>query len=228
MQHSMISSSPALPTTESQLLKLMLSTWTDTFLVTPGQTINVLLKTKPYSPNATFFMAARPYATGTGTFDNSTVAAILECEPPFTRQLPPLSPILPSLNDTPFAFNFSTRLRSLASVQYPANVPKTVDRHFFFSVGLGTNPCPKNQTCQGPTNATKFAASIRNISFSLPTSATLQSYYFGKSNGSGFGNYDPNKDPATFNLFDPIERNTIGVPSGGWVVIRFQADNPGE
>lgn len=45
--------------------------------------------------------------------------------------------------------------------------------------------------------------------------------------GQGFGNFDPNKDPAKFNLVDPAERNTVGVPSGGWVAIRFRADNPG-
>ncbi|OMO88343.1 Cupredoxin [Corchorus olitorius] len=44
--------------------------------------------------------------------------------------------------------------------------------------------------------------------------------------GQGFRNFDLNKDPANFNLVDPIERNTVGVPSGGWVAIRFLADNP--
>ncbi|KAJ9185230.1 hypothetical protein P3X46_004887 [Hevea brasiliensis] len=275
---------------------------TDTFLITPGQTMNVLLKTKPFFPNATFFIAARPYATGSGTFDNSTVAAILEYDSPTNtafpsiKRLPPLKPTLPSLNDTPFAFDFSRRLRSLASVKYPANVPQKVDKHFFFTIGLGTSPCAKNQTCQGP-NGTKFSASVNNISFSvLPTSAMLQSYFFGKSNGvyttdfpvkpiipfdytgtppnntmvinetkavvlpfntsvevvlqdtsilgneshplhlhgynffvvgSGFGNFDHNNDPANFNIVDPVERNTVGVPSGGWVAIRFLADNPG-
>ncbi|KAK0593303.1 hypothetical protein LWI29_034567 [Acer saccharum] len=45
--------------------------------------------------------------------------------------------------------------------------------------------------------------------------------------GKGLGNFDPNKDPEKFNLFDPVERNTIGVPTGGWIAIRFRADNPG-
>ncbi|XWS74215.1 hypothetical protein CRYUN_Cryun02cG0196800 [Craigia yunnanensis] len=44
--------------------------------------------------------------------------------------------------------------------------------------------------------------------------------------GQGFGNFDPNKDPKNFNLIDPVERNTVGVPSGGWIAIRFLADNP--
>ncbi|XP_060201892.1 laccase-17-like [Lycium barbarum] len=45
--------------------------------------------------------------------------------------------------------------------------------------------------------------------------------------GQGFGNYNSSKDPANFNLIDLAERNTVGVPSGGWVAIRFLADNPG-
>ncbi|XP_031259029.1 laccase-4-like [Pistacia vera] len=45
--------------------------------------------------------------------------------------------------------------------------------------------------------------------------------------GKGLGNFDPNKDPQNFNLVDPVERNTIGVPTAGWTAIRFRADNPG-
>ncbi|KAM0953516.1 putative laccase [Dioscorea sansibarensis] len=279
---------------------------TNTLLITPGQTTNVLLTTKANVPNAKFLMAARPYATGLGTFDNTTTAAILEYHLPNTtsspssssssnKTLPLLKPNLPALNDTAFAANFSSRLRSLASLQFPANVPQTVHKKFFFTVGLGTSPCPKNQTCQGP-NGTKFAASVNNVSFALPTTAILQAYFFNKSKGvyttdfpdnplfpfnytgtppnntfvdkstkaevlpfntnvelvmqdtsiqgteshplhlhgfnfyiigQGFGNYNPQKDPAKFNLVDPVERNTVGVPAGGWVAIRFKADNPG-
>lgn len=46
--------------------------------------------------------------------------------------------------------------------------------------------------------------------------------------GRGIGNFNPQKDTKNFNLVDPVERNTIGVPSGGWVAIRFRADNPGK
>ncbi|XP_047312384.1 laccase-11-like [Impatiens glandulifera] len=45
--------------------------------------------------------------------------------------------------------------------------------------------------------------------------------------GSGIGNFDPRKDPRRYNVVDPPERNTVGVPNGGWTVIRFRADNPG-
>ncbi|KAG1365795.1 laccase-17 [Cocos nucifera] len=271
---------------------------TDTILIGPGETTNILLHTKPASPNATFFMLARPYNTGLGAIDNTTVAGLLDYastskKNPFPALL--LKPTLPAINDTAAAANFSTKLRSLASTQFPANVPQSVDRRFYFTVGLGTSPCPKNQTCQGP-NGTKFAASINNVSFAFPSMALLQAHYTEQSKevytsdfpsnppfqfnytgtppnntfvtnatkvvvlpfntsvelvmqdtniqgteshplhlhgnnfyvvGQGFGNYDPTKDPAKFDLVHPVERNTVGVPSGGWAAIRFRADNPG-
>ncbi|CAL4913777.1 unnamed protein product [Urochloa decumbens] len=272
---------------------------TDILLITPGQTTNVLLRAEPDAgcPAATHLMLARPYGTGQpGTFDNTTVAAVLEyaAAPGHIKSLPLFRPSLPALNDTAFAANFSAKLRSLASPEYPASVPRAVDRSFFFAVGLGTNPCPKNQTCQGP-NGSMFTASMNNVSFDMPTTALLQAHYANiagvytadfpaaplepfnytgtppnntnVSNGTkvvalqyntsvevvlqdtsilgaeshplhlhgfdffvvgqGFGNYDSSKDPAKFNLVDPVQRNTVGVPAGGWVAIRFFADNPG-
>lgn len=274
----------------------------DWVLITPGQTMNVLLHAKPHFPNATFLMEARPYFTGQGTFDNSTTAGILEYyEHPSKHhssntKLPMLKPYLPPINgSTAFVINFTMKFRSLASAKFPAAVPHKVDRKFFFTMGLGTRPCPKNTTCQGP-NGTKFTASVNNVSFTLPSTAMLQAYFSGQSNGvfttdfpanppmpfnytgtppnntmvlnatktmvlryntsvelvmqdtsilgaeshplhlhgfnfyvvgQGFGNYDPNKDPLKFNLIDPVERNTFGVPAGGWVAVRFLADNPG-
>ncbi|KAG8371528.1 hypothetical protein BUALT_Bualt13G0097300 [Buddleja alternifolia] len=44
--------------------------------------------------------------------------------------------------------------------------------------------------------------------------------------GQGFGNFNPRRDTARFNLVDPPIRNTINVPVGGWSVVRFVADNP--
>uniref|UniRef100_A0A0E0JQW7 Laccase n=1 Tax=Oryza punctata TaxID=4537 RepID=A0A0E0JQW7_ORYPU len=276
----------------------------DTLLITPGQTTNVLLTTKPSYPGATFYMLAAPYSTAmSGTFDNTTVAGILEYEDPsshstaaFNKNLPLLKPTLPQINDTSFVSNYTAKLRSLATAEYPANVPQQVDRRFFFTVGLGTHPCAVNGTCQGP-NGSRFAAAVNNVSFVLPATALLQSHYTGRSNGvyasnfpamplspfnytgtppnnntnvsngtrlvvlpygtsvelvmqgtsilgaeshpfhlhgfnffvvgQGFGNFDPVNDPAKYNLLDPVERNTVGVPAAGWVAIRFLADNPG-
>lgn len=43
----------------------------------------------------------------------------------------------------------------------------------------------------------------------------------------GFGNYDEATATPQFNLVNPQERNTVAVPTGGWAVIRFLANNPG-
>ncbi|CAB4289607.1 unnamed protein product [Prunus armeniaca] len=45
--------------------------------------------------------------------------------------------------------------------------------------------------------------------------------------GTGYGNFNSTTSPKTYNLVDPPEVNTIGVPKNGWTAIRFVADNPG-
>lgn len=45
--------------------------------------------------------------------------------------------------------------------------------------------------------------------------------------GFGNGNY-PGPSASKFNLVDPPARNTVGVPTNGWVAVRFIADNPGK
>ena len=275
---------------------------TNIVLITPGQTTNVLLKTKSKAPNANFVIAARPYATGPAAFDNTTTTGLLEYKhtplsntKPNNKKLPLLRPVLPKFNDTVFADKFNKKMRSLNSARFPAKVPKTVDRRFFFTVGLGISKCSKKQACQGSNN-TRVAAAINNVSFVMPNTALLQAHFFNQSKGvyttdfpanppfkfnytgtppsnimvttgtkvvvlpfntsvevvlqdtsiigaeshplhlhgfnffivgQGSGNFDPKKDPKKFNLVDPAERNTVGVPSGGWVAMRFLADNPG-
>jgi laccase len=43
----------------------------------------------------------------------------------------------------------------------------------------------------------------------------------------GRGNYDPARDVGSYNLVDPLLKNTVQVPRLGWAAIRFVADNPG-
>jgi laccase len=244
--------------------------------------------------NPAFAMAVAPYTNTVGTFDNTTAASVLEYAPQRAGALRGLPlPSLPAYNDTGAVANF----RSLASAQYPARVPRSVDRKFFFAVGLGTDPCQSrvNGTCQGP-NGTRFAASMNNVSFAMPKTSLLQAHYQRRYKGvlaanfptapprsfnytgappnnsfvshgtrvvpvafnttvevvmqdtsilgaeshplhlhgydffvvgRGFGNYNAANDTAKYNLIDPEQRNTVIVPTAGWVAIRFVADNPG-
>ncbi|KAL1533642.1 laccase [Salvia divinorum] len=45
--------------------------------------------------------------------------------------------------------------------------------------------------------------------------------------GTGFGNFDPVKDPPNYNLVDPPLMDTVAVPRRGWTAVRFRANNPG-
>ncbi|KAJ4838315.1 Laccase-11 [Turnera subulata] len=260
---------------------------TQAILIAPGQTTNVLVQATQ-SPNR-YFMAARPFMDAPVAVDNKTATAILQYKGIPTTLLPIL-PQLPSPNDTEFALSYNGKLKSLNTPQFPANVPLKVDRHLFYTIGLGINPCP---TC---LNGTQLTASLNNISFVMPQVGLLQAHYFNIPGvfrldfpdnpptpfnytgapltanlgttrgtrlsriaynstvqlvlqdtnlltveshpfhlhgynffvvGTGTGNFDPKKDPAKFNLVDPPERNTVGVPTGGWTAIRFRADNPG-
>ncbi|URE12147.1 Multicopper oxidase [Musa troglodytarum] len=260
---------------------------TDTLLLTPGQTTNVLLTAGQGA--GTYIVTASPFmdsplvavdnrtATATVRYANSVATSAVTTTKP------------PPQNATTVASSFTDSLRSLNSQQHPAKVPATVDHSLLFTVGLGVNPCA---TC---ANGSRVVADINNVSFVMPTTALLQAHYFNVSGvftddfpgqppiafnytgsgprnlqtmsgtrlyrvpynasvqlvlqdtgiigpenhpihlhgynffvvGRGVGNYDPKSSPSNFNLVDPIERNTIGVPSGGWTAIRFRADNPG-
>ncbi|KAM0954102.1 putative laccase [Dioscorea sansibarensis] len=45
--------------------------------------------------------------------------------------------------------------------------------------------------------------------------------------GRGFGNFEKEKDPQSYNLVDPPMENTVGIPKSGWAAVRFRAKNPG-
>ncbi|KAH6763441.1 laccase 1, partial [Perilla frutescens var. hirtella] len=278
---------------------------TTAVMITPGQTINVLLTTDqiPTDSSGMFVMAARPYVTSVFPFDNSTTIgffkyqneSLQEIQPPILMPPYTLPQNLPNMNDTLFATQFVSSLRSLGSNDYPCNVPKYIHKRVVTTISLNLQDCPINQTCEGFQNKS-FFASMNNQSFALPSTSILESLYHNNSRlsldfpenppfifnytgvnpvtenmntnfgskmlefpygtkvevilqdtnflnpenhpihvhghnffivGRGFGNFDVANDPLSYNLVDPPERNTVAVPSGGWVAIRLIADNPG-
>ncbi|KAJ7964130.1 Laccase [Quillaja saponaria] len=259
---------------------------TDTIVIAPGQTTNVLLTTNRRAGK--YLVAASPFLDAPISVDNLTATATLHYSGTLTSIATTLTS-LPPRNATPIATTFTKSLKSLNSKKYPALVPLKVDHSLFFTVGLGVNPCA---TC---VNGSRVVADINNVTFVMPQISLLQAHFFNISGvftddfpanpprvynftgtqlvnlrttkgtrlyrlaynstvqlvlqdtgmitpenhplhlhgynffvvGNGQGNYNPKKDPNNFNLIDPVERNTVGVPSGGWTAIRFRADNPG-
>ncbi|KAK9279569.1 hypothetical protein L1049_013248 [Liquidambar formosana] len=260
---------------------------TDTVVIAPGQTTNVLLTTN--LGTGKYLVAASPFMDSMAIFvDNVTATATLHYEGTLSTT-PTTLTVPPPRNATPIATTFMNSLRSLNSKKYPAKLPLTIDHQLLFAIGLGLNPCA---TC---ARGARVVADINNVTFVMPTVSLLQAHFFNIGGvftddfpgnppiafdytgtqptnlatmsgtrlyrlpynatvqlvlqdtgmitpenhpihlhgfnffvvGRGVGNFNPEKDPKKFNLLDPVERNTIAVPSGGWSAIRFRADNPG-
>ncbi|KAK3138582.1 hypothetical protein QOZ80_5AG0370740 [Eleusine coracana subsp. coracana] len=199
-----------------------------TVVISPGQTMDVLLTTSASMPaSPAFAMAISPYTNTVGTFDNTTATAVLEYAPQRAASLRGIpTPSLPAYNDTGAVTNFTSKFRSLASAAYPARVPRAVDRSFFFAVGLGTDPCkgrPNGTTCQGPNGTARFAASMNNVSFAMPrTTSLLAAHYQRRYAGVLAANF-PATPPRTFNYTGAPPNNTFVSHGTRVVPLRFNA-----
>ncbi|XP_027090019.1 laccase-15-like [Coffea arabica] len=163
--------------------------------ISPGQTIDFLLHANQ-SPNL-YYMAAKAYNSASSvTFDNTTTTAILEYRGNYTPPSSPSFPSLPTFKDTIASANFTGSLRSLASKEFPVDVPKNVTTNLFFTLSIKSLPCETNNTCKGP-RGNRFAATVNNMSFVSPKIDILQAYY-NQINGVYKPNF-PSFPPLVFN-----------------------------
>ncbi|VVB13786.1 unnamed protein product [Arabis nemorensis] len=269
---------------------LYLKQFNTTYLmITPGQSMDVLLHANQRSDR--YFLAARAYSSAFGAgFDKTTTTAILQYEGvPLTDELNRNPPVLPPYNHTEATTRFTSQFRSLR----PVNIPVKIDTRLLYAISVNLMNCSDDKPCTGPYGK-RFSSSVNNISFVNPSIDILRAYYrriggifqedfprnpptefdytgenlpfptrFGTKVvvldfnssvelvlqgtnvlasdnhpihlhgysffvvGSGFGNFDRQKDPLRYNLVDPPEETTVGVPRNGWTAVRFIANNPG-
>ncbi|XP_022151553.1 laccase-4-like [Momordica charantia] len=146
------------------------------------------------------------------------------------------------------AGNGSRAVASINNVTFVMPTTALLQAHYFNINGVFTTDFPGNPphvfnyTGSGPSNLqTVRGTKLYKLKYNSTVELVLQDTgIIAPENhpvhlhgfnffvvGKGIGNYDPKNDPKSFNLVDPVERNTVGVPSGGWTAIRFRADNPG-
>ncbi|AQK56947.1 Laccase-23 [Zea mays] len=187
---------------------------TPVILVAPGQTTDVLVTFD--QPPSRYYLAARAYASAQGVpFDNTTTTAIFDYGTGASNSSSPAMPTLPAYNDTATATAFTTSLRGLRA----ADLPARVDESLFFTVGVGLFNCSSGQTCGGPNN-TRFAASINNVSFVLPsTTSILQAHYAYAAGGAtpaGVFTADfPANPPVRFDYTAPNVSRALWQPVPG-------------
>ncbi|KAF8364743.1 hypothetical protein HHK36_033280 [Tetracentron sinense] len=186
----------------------------DYLMITPGQTMDILLKAN--QPSSQYYMAASAYSSGLGVpFDNTTTTAILQYKGNYTAPSSLSLPYLPYYNDTAAATNFTSGLRSLASKDHPITVPKKVDTRVYTTISINTYPCVNN-SCDGPSGS-RVLSSMNNISFVTPTIDILGAYY-----RKIRGIYDtdfPNEPPFYFNFTADELASNLSTPTFGTKVI---------
>ncbi|CAN1255271.1 LAC5 [Linum perenne] len=229
---------------------------TSVIMLGPGQTTDVLISGNQL-PGRYYMAAHAYQSAQNSPFGNTTTTAILEYKaaPCAAKGLSgnPVMPMLPRFNDTATVTAFSTSFRSLEKV----NLPMEIDEDLFVTVGLGLNdcpPCPNGTRFTSSMNNVSFVlpqttsllqayqgTKVYRLKFGSRVQVVLQDTnivtpenhpihlhgYDFYIIAEGFGNFDPEVDTAKFNLVDPPMRNTVAVPTNGWAVIRFLADNPG-
>ncbi|KAI5060346.1 hypothetical protein GOP47_0024766 [Adiantum capillus-veneris] len=163
---------------------------TDAVVITPGQTLNVLVTAN--QPPADYLMGMTAYASN----PNIPVLTIPALALWRYEQIMPEHietggillhrPLFPLNNDTAFVSNFSQNIRSFPTVYNHVKVPHNIDRNLFFTIGLNEETCDTDHAsqCKGP-NGGRFSASINNITFQLPhTVSLLQAYHCGTKKDS--------------------------------------------
>ena len=126
------------------------------------------------------------------------------------------------------AFYYGNRT-GVYTTDFPDNPPLTFDyTNMSFSVDETLIYAPKSTKVK----KLKFNATVemvwQNTAFLSVSSHPIHLHGFNfHVLARGFGNYNATNDSTKFNLVNPPIRNTIAVPTGGWTVIRFQANNPG-
>ncbi|CAL5322956.1 unnamed protein product [Camellia sinensis] len=271
---------------------------TSYIMISPGQTMDVLITTNQ-SPSY-YYMASRAYfSSDSNKFDHTTATAILQYKGNYTAPSYPSFPtIFPGFHDNDAANNFTLQFRSLASSDYPINVPINVSQRMYVTVSVNRFHPP-----QGSSSHEEYwlGSSLNNLTFVYPHTDILLAYFWNLSGiyntnfpneppvffnftgdgtvlsadeyaipgkatevkvlnynetveivfqdtnvldtsmnhpihlhgysfyvvGTGYGNFNNETDPDSYNLVDPPLVNTFGVPKDGWLAIRFVADNPG-
>lgn len=152
------------------------------------------------------------------------------------------------VNSCPTCVNGSRVVADINNVTFVMPKISLLNAHFFNISGVFTDNFPAKPPAtfnftgaQPPNLATTKGTRVYRLPYNATVQVVLQDTgLIAPENhpihlhgfnffvvGRGVGNFNASSDPKKFNLRDPVERNTVGVQSGGWAAIRFRADNPG-
>ncbi|GLT93900.1 hypothetical protein SLE2022_116700 [Rubroshorea leprosula] len=167
---------------------------TSYIMMAPGQTMDILVTTN--QSLGEYYMATRNcYSTTTvhpGYYTQINATAILQYRGNYSSSSPSFpSSTLPYYTNYKAGIDFMSKFRSLASEEYPVDVPKNISTRMFVTVALNENV---------EDLYLYMAASLNNVSWLDPTLSVLDAYYW---NISGFYTTDfPDEPPTYYNFLE--------------------------
>ncbi|XP_024397494.1 laccase-4 isoform X1 [Physcomitrium patens] len=155
----------------------------NTVLIAPGQTLDALLTANRASGR--YYMAASPYSVPDPQyvpFPEIPATARMEYEESSyeiersSSEIVTYMPTFPSPNDSNYRHKFDDLQKSINTTYQTLDVPETVDKHLFFTVGYGldkSSSCHPFKTCvDGYDGQYRVVGSVNNISFVTPNTTS--------------------------------------------------------
>ncbi|XP_024178777.2 laccase-14 [Rosa chinensis] len=169
---------------------------TDYVMISAGQTMDILVTAN--QPLGRYYMAGRQFDTAKSAvegYDKSNVTAILEYKGNYSHPVYPIFPsTLPAFEDIESAVKFTSRLKSLASIDHPTNVPQNITTKMYITVAMNNGTLING----GEEIKSGLLSSLNNLSWVNPSTDVLLAYY---RNMSGFYTSDfPDFPPALFDF----------------------------
>lgn len=158
---------------------------TNYIMITPGQTMDILLTANQSS--GSYYMGGSAFADSNAQFfDHSTTRAILQYSDykgTVVTDLP--DGLLATPDNRSYADAFTRNIRSLASADYPVDVPSDTDitKKFVITISVNELPCdlPNGEACTGPPVdgvPAMHSATLNNIHFQTKEIDILRAYYW--------------------------------------------------
>lgn len=195
---------------------------TSYIVISPGQTMDVLVTSN--QRRSCYYIAARQFWSNRGYityYDHANVTAILQYSGNYTPPSSPMFPTdtLPGYQGFSAAKSFTESLRSLASQDYPVDVPKNITTRMYITAGMNLMFCP-NASC-GSLFGDRLKSSLNNMTFENPGIDVLQAYY---RNLSGVYTTDfPDLPPNIYNFtgVDTTPNATFPQPGTRAKVVKY-------
>ncbi|KAB2025138.1 hypothetical protein ES319_D06G131300v1 [Gossypium barbadense] len=188
---------------------------TDYIMITPGQTMDVLIHANQNIGQ--YYMVMRNFHDSAASSNNNLTTAIFQYKNSVGGPRNNASLVsLPEPDDSNATSSFLSRIRNLRVRQNPPlRVPRAIHRRVYIAISTNSIPCTNDSVC---ITEERFVAALNNVSFVFPVIDILQAYYKRSINGV-FTKDFPLEPPEYYNFTGDLTILNRNVTMGTKVVM---------